>query len=116
MTINLWALELRCIETSRGGGDDEAYMMFNGQVLWGPQGMEGGSVVDLSHIHYNITDRDVQVRLREEDTFEDDDLGSQAFSKRDYDPWDNQVRTTKFALNGANYDFRWIFESDSWNP
>lgn len=125
MTLAMHFLSLKCHRTSEGVGSDEIYMIVNGvnrepSELLGTDddvwSMGEGDSVPLnffnSGVPAGVPETRFTITLKEEDTFEDDDLGTVTFTVNDFDWFDdfwNKIREAKFTGGGADYTLYYKF-------
>ncbi|MCZ0982608.1 hypothetical protein O1L60_37000 [Streptomyces diastatochromogenes] len=114
-------LSLKCNRTSQGAGADEIYMVVNGHRASAPEApdfwsMDDGDSVGLNFFNSGfppgVPETRFTITLMEEDTFEDDDLGTVSFTVNDFDWFDdfwNKIRELKFTGNDADYSLFYKF-------
>jgi hypothetical protein len=109
-------LYLYCHSTSTGAGEDEVYLTINGHRATEPRTMVENTRIDLnlfnSGLPPGVPETRFSITLMEEDTFDDDNLGTVSFTVNDFDWFDdfwNKIRKAKFTGGGADYTLVYKF-------
>jgi hypothetical protein len=115
-------LSLKCHRTSQGAGADEIYMIINGHRASVPGLPDVWSICEGESFNLNffnsghppgVPETRFTITLMEEDTFEDDKLGTVSFTVNDFDWFDdfwNKIREAKFTGGGADYSLFFKFK------
>ena len=93
-------IAIKCFEQEDNTGDDAAYIIVNGVIVWGPKAMDTDQ-----HRHVGVTVQfaeRAQIILMEDDDDPDDKLGSHEIRAADVGE-----RELKFTEDEANYSI-WI--------